>query len=200
MLSPETVTRSGTGARPGNLIDQPDVVPVAVNTKVVGVVSPLAGTERTSHLPATSARLTGAGAGAAVASVVAVVVEDAIALVVSTVASFFFAHPARTTAMQQLAMRVVRCSVGMGPPVQVTDGFRSAGAERNERKAGGRGRQAQPSYLFRTSLRSERSSFVMRFDEKSISWLSAPWKSATLTLPSVPAVMTDPGIGLELWT
>jgi hypothetical protein len=54
----------------------------------------------------------GAGAGAiAVVSVLEVVVEDA--LVLSTVASFFFAHPASTATMQQLAMRVVRCSLGM---------------------------------------------------------------------------------------
>jgi hypothetical protein len=56
----------------------------------------------------------GAGAGAiAVVSVVEVVVEDA--LVESTVASFFFAHPARTAAEQQIAMRVVRCSVNINP-------------------------------------------------------------------------------------
>jgi hypothetical protein len=132
-------------------------------------------------------------------AVVEVVVEDAIALEVSTVASFFFAHPASNAAMQQLAMRVVRCSVGMGPPFRLRT-LRSARAERDERKAGGRRRQARRRYLFRASLRSERSSFVMRFVERSINWLSAPWKSATLTLPSVPAVMTDPGIGLELWT
>jgi hypothetical protein len=66
------------------------------------------------HFPATSARLIGAGAGGGaifVVSVVEVVVEDA--LVESTVASFFFAHPASTATMQQLAMRVVRCSLGM---------------------------------------------------------------------------------------
>lgn len=124
MLSPETVIVSGTGARPGYLSDHPDVVPVAVSTKFVEVVSPLVGTACMSHFPATSARLIGAGAGRgaiAVVSVVEVVVEDA--LVESTVASFFFAHPASTATMQQLAMRVVRCSLGMGPPVQVTDGF-----------------------------------------------------------------------------
>jgi hypothetical protein len=126
MLSPETVTRSGTAGRPGYLIDHPDVVPVAVKTKFVDVVSPLVGTACMSHFPATSARLMGAGAGAgagaiAAVSVLEVVVEDA--LVLSTVASFFFAHPASTATMQQLAMRVVRCSLGMGPPVQVTDGF-----------------------------------------------------------------------------
>jgi hypothetical protein len=47
----------------------------------------------------------------AVVSVLEVVVDDA--LVLSTVASFFFAHPASTATMQQLAMRVVRCSLGM---------------------------------------------------------------------------------------
>jgi hypothetical protein len=123
MLSPETAIFSGTGFRPGYVIDHPDVVPVAVNTKFVEVVSPLVGTECMSHFPATSARLMGAGAGGVVASVVEVVVDDAIALVLSTAASFFFAHPASATTMQQLAMRVVRCSLGMGPPVQVTDGF-----------------------------------------------------------------------------
>jgi hypothetical protein len=124
MLSPETVIVSGTDARPGYLSDHPDVVPVAVNTKFVEDVSPLTGTACMSHFPATAARLMGAGAGAGagvVVAAVAVAVEDA--LVESTVASFFFAHPASTATMQQLAMRVVRCSVGMGPPVQVTDGF-----------------------------------------------------------------------------
>jgi hypothetical protein len=127
MLSPETVTRSGTAGRPGYLIDHPDVVPVAVKTKFVEVVSPLVGTACMFHFPATSARLigaeAGAGAGAGVVVAVAVVDDEDIALVLSTVASFFFAHPASNAAMQQLAMRVVRCSVGMGPPVQVTDGF-----------------------------------------------------------------------------
>src|SRR5450759_2588694 len=99
-LSPLTTTRSAIAARPGNLIVQPDVVPVAVRTNVVGVVSPVVGTARMSHLPATSARLTGAGATAVV--VVAVeVVEEAIALVVSTAALSFLAHPARTAAEQQ---------------------------------------------------------------------------------------------------
>jgi len=60
--------------------------------------------------------------------------------------------------MQQLAMRVVRCSVGMGPTRSGYGPLRSAGAERDERKAGGRGRQARRRYLFRASLRSERSS------------------------------------------
>ena len=46
-----------------------------------------------------------------------VVVEDAIALVVSTEAFSFFAHPARTAAQQQIAMRVVRCGVNIQPPV-----------------------------------------------------------------------------------
>jgi hypothetical protein len=120
MLSPETVIVSGTDARPGYLIDHPEVVPVAVNTKFVEVVSPLVGTACKFHFPATSARLMGAGAGAgAIVAVVEVVLEDAIALVVSTAASFFFAHPASTATMQQLAMRVVRCSVGMGPPFRL---------------------------------------------------------------------------------
>ena len=75
------------------------------------------------------------------ASVVEVVVDDAIALEVSTVASFFFAHPASTATMQQLAMRVVRCSVCMGSPVQVTDGFaRRVPSETNVKRevAGGK--------------------------------------------------------------
>ena len=62
---------------------------------------------------ATSARLIGAGA----VEVVVVVVEDAIALVLSTEALSFFAHPARTAAQQQIAMRVVRCGVNIQPPV-----------------------------------------------------------------------------------
>src|SRR5258708_7279315 len=103
MLSPETVIVSGTDARPGYLIDHPEVVPVAVNTKFVEVVSPLVGTACKFHFPATSARFMGAGAGAgAIVAVVEVVLEDAIALVVSTVASFFFAHPASSATMQQL--------------------------------------------------------------------------------------------------
>ena len=142
MLSPETTIVSGTAARPGYLSDHPEVVAVAVNTKFVEVVSPLVGTACMSHFPATSARLMAAGAGAGVA-VVEVVVEDAIALEVSTVASFFFAHPASTATMQQLAMRVVRCSVGMGPPVQVADGFaRQVPSETNVRREVARGKLA----------------------------------------------------------
>ena len=49
--------------------------------------------------------------------VVEVVEEDAIALVLSTEALSFFAHPARTAAQQQIAMRVVRCGVNIQPPV-----------------------------------------------------------------------------------
>jgi hypothetical protein len=100
----------------------PDVLVVAVNTKVVGVVSPVVGTALMSHLPATSARLRGAGA----VVVVMAVVEEAIALVVSTAAFSFLAHPARTAAQQQIAMRVVRCGVNIKPPFQVTDRLRSA--------------------------------------------------------------------------
>ncbi|HEX9129102.1 MAG TPA: hypothetical protein VF850_08075 [Gemmatimonadaceae bacterium] len=68
------------------------------------------------HLPATSARLSGAGV---VVVEVAVVeeVEDAIALVLSAEALSFFAHPARTAAQQQIAMRVVRCGMNIEPPV-----------------------------------------------------------------------------------
>ena len=61
------------------------------------------------HLPATSARLTVPGAVVDVVDAV----EEAIALDVSMAAFSFFAHPARTAAQQQTAMRVVRCSVDM---------------------------------------------------------------------------------------
>jgi hypothetical protein len=67
------------------------------------------------HLPATVARLM--GAGAVVVLVLEVVVEDAIALVLSAEAASFFAHPARTAAQQQIAMRVVRCGMNIEPPV-----------------------------------------------------------------------------------
>src|SRR5258707_14918769 len=103
MLSPETVIVSGTAGRPGYLIDHPDVVPVAVNTKFVEVVSPLVGTECKFHFPATSARVMGAGAGAGAMAVVSV--EEAVvevAFMKSAVALFFFGHPGRTTTMQQL--------------------------------------------------------------------------------------------------
>jgi hypothetical protein len=71
------------------------------------------------HLPATSARLTGAGAVVVEVEVVEEVeeVEDAIALVLSAEALSFFAHPARTAAQQQIAMRVVRCGMNIQPPV-----------------------------------------------------------------------------------
>lgn len=158
MLSPEAVTVSGTAARPGYLIDHPDVVPVAVNTKLVEVVSPLTGTACMFHFPATSARLMGAGAGAGagvVVAVVEVVVDDAIALVLSTAASFFFAHPASTATMQQLAMRVVRCSLGMGPPVQVTDGFaRRLPSETNVKREVAGGKLAAATCSGRPSGRS----------------------------------------------
>jgi len=68
------------------------------------------------HLPATSARLSGAGVVVVVAVVVEEV-EDAIALVLSAEALSFFAHPARTAAQQQIAMRVVRCGMNIQPPV-----------------------------------------------------------------------------------
>jgi uncharacterized protein YjeT (DUF2065 family) len=68
------------------------------------------------HLPATSARLSGAGV-VVVDVVVVAVVEDAIALVLSAEALSFFAHPARTAAQQQIAMRVVRCGMNIQPPV-----------------------------------------------------------------------------------
>jgi uncharacterized protein YjeT (DUF2065 family) len=68
------------------------------------------------HLPATSARLIGAGV-VGVEVVVVEEVEDAIALVLSAEALSFFAHPARTAAQQQIAMRVVRCDMNIQPPV-----------------------------------------------------------------------------------
>jgi hypothetical protein len=89
----------------------PDVLVVAVNTKLTGVAAPLVGTDRMFHLPATSARLIGAGAIVVVELVE--VVEDAIALVESTAALSFLAHAERTAALQHIAMRVVRCSVNM---------------------------------------------------------------------------------------
>jgi len=68
------------------------------------------------HLPATSARLT--GAGVVVVDVVVVEhVDDALALVLSAEALSFFAHSARTAAQQQIAMRVVRCDMNIQPPV-----------------------------------------------------------------------------------
>jgi hypothetical protein len=101
-LSPATVTVAGTGGRPGNAMVQPDVVDVAVRTYVVGVVSPEAGTARTFHFPAKSARLT----GVAVVLVVLLVVEAAAAPLVSMAALSFLAQPARTAAVKQIAMRV----------------------------------------------------------------------------------------------
>ena len=83
---------------------------------VADVSVPLVGTARMFHLPATSARLRAAGAAGA-AEVVVEAVEDAIALEVSTAAFSFLAHPARTAAQDQIAMRVVRCSVNIEPPV-----------------------------------------------------------------------------------
>jgi hypothetical protein len=114
MLSPSMVTVTGTGARPAKLNDQPLVVPVAFRTYFVGVVSPLAGTEDMFHLPATSARLTGAGA----AGIVVALVDDATVIAdVSTAALSFLAHPASSMAQQQSEMRVARCNVSMNPPL-----------------------------------------------------------------------------------
>jgi hypothetical protein len=59
------------------------------------------------HLPATSARFTGAGA------VEVVVVEDAAMLDVSTAALSFLAHAVRTAALRHSAILVLRCSVGI---------------------------------------------------------------------------------------
>jgi hypothetical protein len=113
MLSPAGVILAAIGERPGKVIVHPDVVDVALRTYVVGVVSPVAGTERTFHFPAKSARLTGAGA-----VVTVLVLEEAIVLLVSVTAALsFLAQPARTAAQQQIAMRVERCSVDMEPPV-----------------------------------------------------------------------------------
>jgi len=81
-------------------------------------VSPLIGTDRMFHLPATSARLSGAGVVVVEVVVEEVAeVEDAIAFVLSAEALSFFAHPARTAAQQQIAMRVVRCGMNIQPPV-----------------------------------------------------------------------------------
>jgi hypothetical protein len=111
MLSPATVILAGTAARPGNAIVQPEVLDVAVRTYVVGVVSPVTGTERMFHFPAKSARLTG------VAAAVPLAVELAIMLLVSAAALSFLAQPARTAAQPQSARRVERWSVNMVPPV-----------------------------------------------------------------------------------
>jgi len=112
MLSPPTVTFTGTGfGRPGKVKVQPDVFPVAVRTYVVVVVSPLIGTAFMFHLPATSARLIAPPALVDVVDAVdgaIALVDDAIALEVSTAAFSFLAHPARTAAQEQSAMRVVR--------------------------------------------------------------------------------------------
>jgi hypothetical protein len=85
---------------------QPDVVDVAVRTYVVGVVSPEAGTARTFHFPAKSARLTGVAVVLVVVLVVLLVVEAAAAPLVSMAALSFLAQPARTAAVKQIAMRV----------------------------------------------------------------------------------------------
>ncbi|HEY4672416.1 MAG TPA: hypothetical protein VIG78_10150, partial [Gemmatimonadaceae bacterium] len=116
ILSPSTVTVTGTGARPAKLKVQPEVLPVAFRTYFVGVVSPLAGTEDMFHLPATSARLIGAGAAGA-ADVVEAVDDATMVEVVSTAALSFLAHPAISVAQQQSEMRVARCNVGMKPPL-----------------------------------------------------------------------------------
>jgi len=111
MLSASTETLIGTGWRPGNVIVHPDVVDVAVSTEFVGVVSvPDVGTARTFHLPATSARFTGVGAGGAV-------VTAAVSAVVSTAASSFFAHPARTAAPNKIAMLVERAGGSVNPVI-----------------------------------------------------------------------------------
>jgi hypothetical protein len=128
MLSPSTLILIGNGARPGNVLVHPDVFDVAVITEFVVVVSvPDVGTLRMFHLPATSARFTGAGA--------AVIAVEAAIVLVSTAASSFLAHAERTAAQMQTAMLVERCSLSMEPPFQVTDGFRRRIAEPGERTA-----------------------------------------------------------------
>ena len=102
MLSPSVVTLTGTGfARQES--ERPAIeLKIArrqVRTYVVGVVSPLTGTKVMFHLPATSPRLTAAGA-----AVVVLAVKEAIAEDVSTAALSFLAHPARTAAQQQTAI------------------------------------------------------------------------------------------------
>jgi hypothetical protein len=89
------------------VIVQPDVVDVALNTNVVAVVSPVVGTERMFHFPATSASEIAAGA-AGTASV-----EDAMAAEVSAVAAWsFLAQPTSAAAQMQNAIRVA-CGVSM---------------------------------------------------------------------------------------
>src|SRR5207237_5554916 len=162
MLSPSTVTFVGIAARPGKVIVHPSVLDVAVRTYLVGVVSPLIGTAFMFHLPATSARLTVPGAAAEVVDAV----EEAIAPEVSIAAFSFFAHPARTAALQQNAMRVVRYSVTIYPPCQIY-GRLWLGAmpsPPNVLRTRVACKSAE-SYLFLTSLNAARSSLVMRFDE-----------------------------------
>src|SRR5438874_1492423 len=93
------------------------------------------------HLPATSARLSVPGPVVEVVEVVEAV-DDAIALEVSTAAFSFLAHPARTATQEQIAMRVVRWSVTIEPPVSVY-GRLSLGvvsSQPNVRRGGVRGK------------------------------------------------------------
>src|SRR5688500_11743389 len=76
MLSPSTLTRTGTLSPLGNSITQPVVSAVAVRTKFVGLVSaPDIGTLTYCHLPATSASESGAGVEARAGAIAAVVVS-----------------------------------------------------------------------------------------------------------------------------
>jgi hypothetical protein len=113
-LSASVLTFAATGFLPGNVRDHPDVFDVAVSTYVVVEVSvPVVGTAFMSHLPATSARLTAAGAGGVVLAAIVLVVLDDMIAVESVTASSFLAHPARTAAQQQIATRVERCRFSM---------------------------------------------------------------------------------------
>src|SRR6476619_1749098 len=65
MLSPSILTETGTGGLPGKLKVQVDGSPVALKTIVRSALSEPMRATRTFHLPATSAAVMLAGAGAA---------------------------------------------------------------------------------------------------------------------------------------
>src|SRR5688500_158570 len=101
MLSPSTLTCSGTLTPLGNSSIQPVVSAVAVRTKFVGLVSaPDVGTLLICHFPATSASESGAGAGAGAIA----------AVVVSAGGASLFAHAATSRMVEPArARRVMRC-------------------------------------------------------------------------------------------
>src|SRR5688572_6368607 len=89
MLSPETrTTRVAIGGRLGSVIVQPVVSALALSCETTAVVSPVSGTARTVHRPATSASEIGAGA----------VVAATPAAVSVVAASSDVAQPMRATA------------------------------------------------------------------------------------------------------